>query len=324
MKKICRGSEGGSSSTGTDLSDDSDDRMPPEWQDISAAMAHRMLPFVSMAAQMDDVRSVLNATGVEQRERIVAWCCEVSEHLDLVPEAASLRPKLEGFIGGGDSEHFGAVLAELLQAWASSSSPELVEIAVDMHHTGLSSIIKQTFKALRTSKGNRKGKGMGKGHWWMGKGGKDKGDCEGRVSKGDWWKGKGEWWEAKARGKGAFKGALAGLLAQNGVGEGMGFCPGWPPSVVPTAGPAATQESGATTTSPMDCSAIPATAAAPMDCSATADSAVPQDAVPEDGDLSSKVQQLLDMGLVTDPGVCLDLLREHGGDATQVAAMLIG
>merc|ERR1719492_378089 len=208
-------------------------------------MAFHVLPFVAKAAQLEVVRSALSAAGVERRKRVVKWCCEVLGHLDLVPEATPLRPKLEAFVDGSDPEHFGDILAELLKAWASSSSPEMVEHTVAMHHRGLEAIMKQTFKALHKCKGAWKGEGDGgasKDDFWM--------------SKGDFWRSKGDWWKAKAASKGkcaekwaehtlgrtgstcfgpvsdplTFKGALAGMLAQKGLGKGFGFSGGWPPS----------------------------------------------------------------------------------------------
>merc|ERR1719411_777929 len=127
--------------------------MPPEWKEISAAMAFYALPCVAKAAQLEVVRSALSTAGVERRKRVVKWCCEVLGHLDLVPEAAPLRPKLEAFVDGWDTEHFGDVLAELLKAWASSSSPEMVKYTVALHHKGFTAIMRQTFKALHKSKG---------------------------------------------------------------------------------------------------------------------------------------------------------------------------
>jgi len=333
-----------------------------------------VLPCASEAAQLEVVRSALSAAGVERRKRVVKWCCEVLGHLDLVPEAMLLRSKLEAFVDGTDPEHFGDVLAELLNAWASSSSPEMVEHAVAVHHAGLEAIMKQTFKALHKCKGEWKGKGRGKCGWWKGKG---KGwgssfDCEGDggMRKGDFWKSKGDWWKAKAASKGkcaekwaehtlgrtgstcfgpvsdplTFKGALAGMLAQKGLGKGFGFSGGWPPSATaekrPGSTPAAAQvpTSDGAAPAPTCCLAgeqVPISVAAvvaaePRECRAEDEAAPPviptpsAPPAPPEEDLTSKVQLLLEMGLVSDPCAGLDLLRAQGGDLMQVAAMLVG
>jgi len=344
------GPEGSSLPAESDLADDDESTTPPEWE-ISAAMAFHLLPHASKATQLEVVRSALSAAGVERRKRVVKWCCEVLEHLDLVPEAMPLRPKLEAFVDGTDPEHFGDVLAELLKAWVSSSSPEMVEHTVAMHYKGLGAIMRQTFKALHGCKGEWKGKGKGKCGWWKGKGkGRgSSGDCEGDggMSKGDFWRRKGDWWKAKA----ASKGKCAEEQAEHHRGRmppmfgfsdpaafgpmcgGMGSAGVWP-----ACGPFAFKgalasmlaqkglgkgcgfgggwpQSGATQDTP---DTTPASVVAAPEIPAP--SAPP--APPEEKDLDSNVQLLLEMGLVSDPAVGLDLLRAHGGDLVQVVAVL--
>jgi len=291
---------------------------------------------------LEAVRSTLNIAGVERRRRIVKWCCEVSEHLDLVPEAAPLRPKLEAYVDGGDPEHFGDVLAELLKAWASSSSPEMVQLSLSMHHEGIEAIMKQTFKALHRCKGEWKGKGKGK-CGWKGKGGKREGECHGWERMGDWWRSKGEWWVAKA------------------MGKGMGAGPVWPPSTALAAGPAVCPMEGPASAAaapempstlrdevaskapgvPRNMSLVAAVSpetseeepkvqtvlasSAPLHVEPEAPENIALKAMAlERDDLSSKVGLLLEMGLVSDPGVGLDLLSAQDGDINQVVAMISG
>jgi hypothetical protein len=146
------------------------------WQGASVNMGFYMLPFVSRATQSEPWRSALNRGGLERREEFLPLCGGLAKHLDLVPEAATLRPKLEAFLDGSDIGHFGDFLADLLKAWAESASPERVKDAIAIHHDGLRSMVKQTFHALRHEKGKGKGKCMWKGKS-KGKGKWGKGHC---------------------------------------------------------------------------------------------------------------------------------------------------
>merc|ERR1719491_307865 len=124
--------------------------------------------------------------------------------------------------------------------------------------------------------------------------------------------------------------------------------PSWPPSSAPEGGPACA--SAAAFAPGATCDAAAATAPFPsipgepipvslaaaaasktaeggdegsIDAPEAEEGSAAQATTPEQGDLNLKAQMLLEMGLVSDSGVGLDLLRAQGGDLAQVAAMLV-
>jgi hypothetical protein len=188
----------------TRFNSDEEGEATPEWSEARSAMVFHMLPFFSGMAQSEWARSALNTAGVDQH--FLKFCREVQENLDLVPEARPLRPRLEAYINGSDPDHFGDLVADLLQAWATSESPDAVRCAVSLHFRSLKAIVKE-------AKGKGKGKAKGKGlHGCMG----------------PWF-----WWKVLA-GKGAAataygpccpvacQDAFASMLAEKGLGKGLG------------------------------------------------------------------------------------------------------
>jgi len=179
------------------------DTTSAEWSGGSAVNMFHKLPFITMWAGSDWGRSMLNHVGTEKREELVLVCCDILEHLDLVAEAVPLRPRLEAYINGNDTEHFGDMLAALLTAWATSASPENVQMSLDLHGKRLKGVMKQIWG----DKGKGKGKGLGKGKGKFGKG-----MC-----------------------KGIRMGMLASMLAK-GMGKGADFSmtsPSSPPTAAP-------------------------------------------------------------------------------------------
>jgi len=136
----------------------------PDW--TSADSVFQLLPVAAQAAQSDFIRSALSHFGIERRRHCVEIGCKLVQHLELVPEAAGLRPRVEAFIDGSDPDHFGEVVADLLAAWATSGSPEQVNDAV----VCLKPLFRKAFCTLRWGEGEGKcqWKGKGKGKWGKG------------------------------------------------------------------------------------------------------------------------------------------------------------
>jgi len=207
----------------------------PEWDPMSEHAVH-MLPFASMMVQSESARSKISTLGVEQREQVLRFARELEDNLDLVPDAAPLRPRLLAYIDGSDPDHFGDVFAELLKAWASSSSTDNVKLSVQMHISSVKKLVMKSFFRGKGKGKDFKGKGNGKGHKGKGKGPEDWARLfEGLGAGGaggpfapfmqhlnahlDPHAGAGE---GPLGAVGGWKGALAGMMAQKGLGKGFG------------------------------------------------------------------------------------------------------
>jgi len=118
------------------------------------------LPLLSMFVQSNEARTMLNYLGEQKHQDLVPVCVEIAKHLDLVPEASALRPKIQAYVTGEDVQHFGDLLADLLQIWVTLKSRKDTKDAVRSMVKGIKVVMKQHCAA---SKGSCKGKSKGKG-----------------------------------------------------------------------------------------------------------------------------------------------------------------
>eukprot|EP00440_Ansanella_granifera_P040618 gb/GFBE01044053.1/.p1 GENE.gb/GFBE01044053.1/~~gb/GFBE01044053.1/.p1 ORF type:complete len:251 (+),score=71.32 gb/GFBE01044053.1/:1-753(+) len=100
-----------------------------------AALAVQFLPFwlppvAGLLQQQDEKKSEISRVGVQERDEILPLCEKIRDRLSTVPEAEALRPAVEAFIDGSDPDHLGEFVADLLQAFASSSASEAVKAIV--------------------------------------------------------------------------------------------------------------------------------------------------------------------------------------------------
>jgi len=119
---------------------------PAAWEQEQAhvSMAYRKLPWFSAKVQSEFARNALNRAGVDQQESCTKLCQELLEHLSLVPESLPLAPRLQAFLDNSDREHFGDIIADLLQAWVASESMAGVQSSLALHQRSLRAIIKAT------------------------------------------------------------------------------------------------------------------------------------------------------------------------------------
>jgi len=117
---------------------------PWEQEQAQASMAYHRLPWFSAKVQSEFARNALNRAGVDQQESCTKLCQELLEHLSLVPESLPLAPRLQAFLDNSDREHFGDIIADLLQAWVASESMAGVQSSLALHQRSLRAIIKAT------------------------------------------------------------------------------------------------------------------------------------------------------------------------------------
>mmetsp|Transcript_25648 Transcript_25648/g.59275 ORF Transcript_25648/g.59275 Transcript_25648/m.59275 type:complete len:445 (-) Transcript_25648:122-1456(-) len=91
-----------------------------------AGLALPFLPMAAAAANKQEHRAAGNRAGVAKREALLPVAAKLLEQLDRVPETARFRPAMQQYVDGADCEHFGDLAADILQAWASSSSQDQV------------------------------------------------------------------------------------------------------------------------------------------------------------------------------------------------------
>jgi len=264
---------------------------PAGADDMTVAMVMAFLPMAAAAAQSPPAQEKLNRAGAEERDSVLPLCTTVLGHLDTLPETARLRPAAEAYINGSDVNNFGRFVAELLMAWSSSTNPEAVKAILKTLHGELMSVAAHFLPFGPWAKGKgHKGKGKGfKGF----KGGKSQ------------FKGEGKGMQADSSEQTApmpdlgplFQGLFGGKFGPKGFGKGWGAAAAAPANEAASSGAAAAEGASA---------AAAAAAAGQQD------------------EFNQQVDDLLDMGLVTDREVARDLLRMHNGDISEVVAALAG
>jgi len=306
------------------------------------------LPALAADLQRIEKQAKFNRLGVEQRAKVLPLCVRLLEQLDRLPETQPLKPALEAYINGSDTQNFGVFLGQLLQVFSAAISDSRLPIVQNIMRDLVSS--STSMPELGSLLGGLfDGKGMGKGMGMPtspqpGTAGPDLGTLLGGLLAGKGsGKGGGTPTPSQQGTGGPDLGALLGMFASKGMGKGTGT-PTSSPHGAPTPdiggllgglfaskgmgkGMGAPTPSQPGTTGP-DLGALLGGlfAAKGMGKGAGAgegyDTQPPVTVPPVSPTYEQEVEDLMDMGLVQDAEVARDLLRSHGGDLSLVVTML--
>lgn len=299
------------------------DPMSMMLSNMAAQHAHMWLPALAVKTQDEDAQQKITELGRQRAEQIVPACEKLLSKLGMLPELEPLVPELVAYIGAPHDASLGPFVSHLLQALASSMATkapivqELVRDAVSLFipvmmtpHRATSSsdtppqpgqdpATASSVPDLSALFGMFGGKGLGKGqHQQPGSPTPDLGTLlGGLLGKG---KGKGD---SSADGQTTPAAPVPDLGAM--IGSVLAAKGGYQQQ-----GPDLASVLGGLLNAKGSGKGV----AAPVVSSTTCPI--------QEQSFEEEVADLLDMGLVSDPEVARDMLRQHKGDVSLVVASL--